>query len=177
METNMKKINNEHGQVAIEFILVFIFAISLSFLFVYLGINYVTGYIAHYTTFMASRTFLVADDGSRDIEAVLSHAEQQSRVKFSRYNLSTFGLSVNGLRLERPAPGKKAIFVGAVYEFQQALSPTRLIGGNDKATFLSESFLGKEPVRKYCFDQICQAMGYGNECVTDMDATLFDNGC
>ena len=52
----MKK--NQSGQSTIEFIFCFVFAVSFILLVFNTSLNYVSGYVAHYATFMASRVYL-----------------------------------------------------------------------------------------------------------------------
>lgn len=167
---------NQDGQVAFEFLLVFAFALGITFMFVYMSTNFVAGYLAHYATFMASRTFLTADDGGRNVEAVFAFAENRARDKFATYPLHFFNMDPAQLKIERPGAGKKAIFVGATFKFRKLLSPMKAIGGQERATFFTESFLGKEPTRRTCYDQVCAAIGQ-QQCSMEMDVTLFDNGC
>ena len=170
------QIDNEEGQVAFEFLLVIAFALGITFMFVYMSVNFVSGYVAHYTNYMASRTYLVADQPGREVEAALSYAENRARDKMRTYPLQSLNMNPSDLRFNRPGPGLKAIYVGTTFRFRKLLSPMRAVGGSERATFLSESFLGKEPLRRTCYDQVCQAMGQ-NSCNLNMDITLFDNGC
>lgn len=169
--------NNEDGQSAIEFVLVFAFALGLSFLFVVQSLNMTKGYVAHYVNFMASRIYLTFDNGVEVIGTNLALAEEEAQKVFEYYNLASIGLAMT-MRVVSPAEGG-GLFTGTVTEFSERLSALPIIGGSDEALFYSESFLGKEPLRGSCYQLTCEAIsGSKNGCNQDtMDITVYDNGC
>lgn len=170
------KKSNEEGQVAFEFLLIFAIALGMTFMFLYVSMNFVGGYLAHYATYMASRTFMVGDDGGANLSAVMAYAENQGRKVFDRYNLQIVKIDPSNLVFLRPEVGGKNVFVGATFRFQKLLSPLKIVGGAERATYYTESFLGKEPVRRTCYERMCSAIGE-TQCISKFDVTLFDNGC
>jgi hypothetical protein len=83
--------NNQKGQSTIEFIFSFIFALSLILLVFNTSLNYTSGYVAHYATFMASRVFLtqdsnLADGGNR------AKAATAAKETFNEFKLDVFGI-------------------------------------------------------------------------------------
>ena len=179
-EFNTKKlIRNEAGQSAIEFILTFAFAIGVTFLFLNQAMNLTEGYLAHYVNFMASRTYLVEDSGVNQKVSTLFHAKKKATEVYESYQLSRFGIDSTFTVITK-AKGS-ALFSGTVIEFQKALSSMPMVGGGEKATFYSESLLGKEPTRITCQQMVCAAItGNLNQCrsaADQMDIVLYDNGC
>lgn len=175
-----QKIENESGQVAIEFILVLAFALGITFLFMAQTFNATKGYLLHYATFTASRVYLTFDNGTQNIPGTYSSAEARAREHLEKFQLENiFGISAD-CDFENYL-STNALFTGAVCEFETATNFFPLIGGGDKARLVSESFLGKEPVRRTCYEQLCETMtGNRNACLSQfekMDITLYDNGC
>ena len=76
--------SRHEGQSTIEFLLTFIFSIGILILFISLGLNLTRGYIAHYATYMASRTYLTADNTSFTDTSSDSYAEQEAENVFNR---------------------------------------------------------------------------------------------
>jgi hypothetical protein len=171
---------NESGQSTIEFLLTFAFAIGLSFLFVSLALNKTTGFLVHYATFMSGRAFMSYDASSNTVESNLNSAERVAKDVFKLYGLNRFGVQQNQVKVQKPKPvgNVSNLMSGVTAQFQKKLTPYKLVGGGTKATFLSEGFLGKEPLRVQCWEMICRAMGIA-ACGTqaEMDITVFDNGC
>lgn len=174
----MKNINNK-GQVTIEFLFSFLFAGGIVVLFLYYALNYTAGYLAHYATFQASRTFLTHDSGNEPRNA-LELAKESAVNEFLKYPLKEFGIfyKENGVEINLPGGQVPYEFVGAYFGFKNKLSLGEKTEKND---FLSESFLGKEPLRSNCECQVIQALGF--QCVGETaadiraDVTVFDNGC
>ena len=177
-----KKILNQSGQVAIEFILTFIFALGITFLFVNQAINMTEGYLVHYVNFMASRTFLTYEQGSSSSTSNINAAESRARQVFNSYPLSEFGVKVT-FEVNKPAPAgnKPQIFSGTTALFEKKISPFSVVGGKTKAKLLSESFLGREPDRITCHEMVCYALTKDRQAcqqnAQNMDAVLYDNGC
>ena len=166
---------DQKGQASIEFILTFAFGIGLSLLFVSLAINMTRGYLVHYANFMASRTFLSYDSGSTNtVDASISSAANRARDTFNRYPLASFDIEAI-FKVNVPLENAQAMS-GSTAMFKERTTPLNLVGGTNEANFLSESFLGKEPVRLQCLRSTCGAMGLGG-CGSVMDVTVFDNGC
>tara|TARA_Y100000768_G_scaffold375852_1_gene347158 strand:- start:25182 stop:25718 length:537 start_codon:yes stop_codon:yes gene_type:complete len=170
---------DQSGQVAFEFILVVTFALGTIFLFFQLAFNHTDGYLVHYANFMAARTYLTHDNGGNDIGSSIGSAAGVAQEVFESYPLSQFNINAdfNVVTFEEGS----GLFSGTTAEFEK---PTNLflgIGGGEDAKLLSESLLGKEPVRKTCLQLTCEAMtGDRNVCEgssDQMDITLYDNGC
>ena len=106
------------------------------------------------------------------------HAANIAKEVFRKYNLDRFDLGNGKLVVNKPRPVQdhSQLFTGVHYSYQMKLTAFELVGGKDKATFHSESFLGKEPVRASCWQNICAAMGQAS-CNDSMDITVYDNGC
>lgn len=179
-----QKIFNQEGQVLIEFILVLVFALGITFIFVHMSLNYTIGYLNHYATFMSSRTFLTVDSASNTAAGSWASARTEAIKTFNKYNLSRFGIkaiSQNDVKMHVGAGGQQSsmLFVGVTSMFERKLSSFDAVGGTEKAKFLSESFLGKEPVRMTCLEQVCSAIGQ-QDCPSkaqSLDVVLYDNGC
>ena len=54
----------ESGQSTIEFLCTFAFVLATIFVFLKIAMNVTNGYLVHYATYMASRAYLVNDNGS-----------------------------------------------------------------------------------------------------------------
>lgn len=174
------KINeDQRGQSSIEFILTFAFAIGISFLFVAHALNMTTGFLAHYATFMSARAFLVHDATSNTVGSNMQSAQRVAEKVFKIYRIDRFAKDIK-LEVNKPIPSGQfsALFSGVSATFKKRLTPYKLVGGAVKATMMSESFLGKEPLKIQCWEMTCQAMGVG-KCATqgEMDITVYDNGC
>lgn len=174
LEKTPTQTTKEGGQSTIEFLIVFAFGVGFSVLFLNNAINSVQGYLVHYANFMASRTFLTHDvSGTTSEEIAFNRAEQVAEAKYKQYPLERFQIT-SEFTVRRPG-GRTSLFSGTVAKFRQDLSALGIIGGGE-ATLVSESFLGKEPVRYRCYLSLCEALNLGN-CGGVVDATLFDNGC
>jgi hypothetical protein len=159
---------DESGQSTIEFVLSLSFALGITMLFVSQALNMTIGFMVHYGTFMAGRTYLTFDGLN------ISEAGEEARRTFGKYNLNNFDISpqVNIINKE-----SSVLFTGVTAQYDKLLSPFRLILDGEKAVFFSEGLLGKEPTRSTCFEQTCHAVGGSGSCSPAMDVTLFDNGC
>lgn len=179
-QTLIQLVDNEKGQSAIEFILVLGFALGITFLFMAQTFNTTKGYLLHYATFTASRVYLTYDDGTQNVSGIYSGAAREAQAQIDSFQLNNlFGISAN-CNFEN-FQTTNALFTGAVCEFQTPTNFFPLIGGGDDAKLVSESFLGKEPVRSTCYQATCEAItGNRNTCRSqfeNMDITLYDNGC
>jgi hypothetical protein len=165
---------NEKGQSTIEFILTFSFAIGISFLFISQTLNLTIGFLVHYGTYMGGRTYLSHDNSSSELSSVLNTAGNAAKKAFNRYSLTRFDIKPT-LKVISPEQGS-SLFSGITAQYQRLLTPYKMVGGSEKATYHSEGFLGKEPTRNQCFQLTCKAMGL-SACSEAKDITLFDNGC
>lgn len=177
-------LNNDRGQVLLEFILVMVFALGITFIFVHMSLNYTVGYLNHYATFMSSRTFLTFDSSSNNPSSSWSAARAEALKTFKRYQLTKFGIpniTQNDVKMHTAVGGTQntMLFVGVTSLFERQLSSFDSVGGTEPAKFFSESLLGKEPVRMTCLEQVCAAMGL-SDCPSKaqtLDVVLYDNGC
>jgi hypothetical protein len=177
----MNKVKNEQGQSTIEFILTFAFGVSIIVLIFNSAIGHVTGYLVHYATFMASRTYLTSESyngGIGSYEISYQEARNEATQVFNRYNLAVFNVPENSFRIN-PAGGDSSSYlaVGAVTTFERTVDIMGLVTGSRKMTLVSESFLGKEPTRSVCATRVCEALTGSSNCVPEMDITLYDDGC
>lgn len=169
---------NEKGQAAIEFLLVFAFAIGITFLFMSMAINSTQGYMAQYANYMASRTFLTYDNSSNsNFDSAINAASGKARDVFRSYPLDAFEIPRNGFDIKKPmSSAPSSLFAGTTFQFRKRLTPFKLVGGGSMVTYYAESFLTKEPSRFACFQGSCHGIGQSS-CSFGIDATLFDNGC
>ncbi len=171
-------LRDEKGQSALEFILTFAFALGVTFLFINQSLNLTAGYLNHYVNFMASRAYLVHDAGNNVYENNINYARDRAQEVFRRFPLKELGIDADFQVVTRNEGS--ALFSGTTSTFKKSLSSLPIIGGGEKATLLSESFLGKEPLRFTCFQMICAAMtGNTQKCQTtsNLDIVPYDNGC
>ena len=171
---------NQLGQSTIEFIFAFAFGVSIVLVVFNSSMNHISGYLAHYATFMASRTYLIQDSylGNFDEQASLNGSVQKATEVYKSYNLSVFGIPDSSFSIN-PANGDIANYykVGAKTIFEKDIDILGKVMGNKKVTLISESFLGKEPTRNMCAIRVCQAITNKKNCTIEMDITLFDDGC
>lgn len=185
----------EAGQSTVEFILTFTFGLGIIFLFVNISVNYSVGYLVHYATFMASRTYLTVDIAAGAPDASEAQASAQALETFRRFKMDQIGIPSGGVlaggsadvgfhinRYSTVSTNEQALFVGAYAVFERPLSIFRAIAGDLKGTLVSEAFLGKEPVRTECWQRTCKAISIGvkgnaTPCGGKDDYTVFDNGC
>jgi len=178
------KIKREKGQSTIEFLISFVFAVSFILMVFNVSINYATGYIVHYATFMASRTYLTQDShlfpDNRNI------ARNNAEETFEKYNLSVFGVPNSSFKInEASADGVTSgqyLMIGGLTQYQKNVDIIGRVVGNTKIDLISESFLGREPTRATCAQRVCFAVTNGEDVCRpgasrNLDVTLFDNGC
>lgn len=162
----------------IEFLVAFIFSVGFLFLFISLGLNFTAGYMAHYATFMASRTYLTGGNDSKTATSSDVKAEEQARAVYDRLKVKIFGVNGSLVINEPPSGGgEKYEYVGAKLEFDRDLSMIGFGGGDQKLHLVSESYLGREPTRADCLSQICNNYQNCAENVGDVHITIEDNGC
>ena len=173
-------LSNQRGQVAIEFILVIGFALGVTFLFMSQTFSTTKGYLLHYANYAASRVYLTYDPGVADIMRNYSDAERRAMEHLDTFELDNlFGIDADCEFLNFQSTN--ALFTGSVCRFEANMNFFPLVGGGEDAKLVSESFLGKEPVRSTCYQILCQTMsGNRQSCeqqFESMDITLYDNGC
>lgn len=184
----IKQLVNQSGQSMIEFILTFAFSIGILFLFVSLGLNFTTGYLAHYATYMSARTFAVWDNSSNTSSSSDSKAKYEAEQLFDTYQLSKFQVSVDGGKVKFHMPDQdKYEYVGTHIKFNRKLSAFGLLGADQKLELVSEAYLGREPTRADCVARICKAMSLSTPMLDFSDTscgagptveiTTEDNGC
>lgn len=179
----MKNMRNKQGQSSIEFIIVFSFALGFFVIFLGLGISMTLGYLVHYATFDASRVYLVQDGTSQNILQSEQYAMNQvgklRAIKDYSWNQifssSKFRMEeASGFKFNQPGSGKPAEFTGIYFHYKKRLSEYAMLTGTQRVEYVSESFLGKEPLRAECLARICTMMG---GCSGRGEVTAFDNGC
>ncbi len=178
------KNKNQHGQATIEFILTFAFGLSLMLMIFNSAMNYATGYLVHYATFMSSRVLLTSDSfignfGS-GYNSSVSRAEERARATFRQYNLGIFGIEDNEFFVNVTSEGQSPseyLTVGTYSRFTQKVDMLGKVAGNTELDLVSESFLGMEPTRLGCAIRTCLAVTGQDSCDENMDITLFDDGC
>ena len=172
------KLYRREGQSTIEFLVTFPMVILFLFFFMKLSFNFTMGYLAHYATFMSSRTFLVYDDDS----TFDTNAENAARGVFKSILLDRVSKKFSGNPTFNSIPdvsgagNASPVFKGAVFEYQETFSISNLLGGTDKISLVSESFLGREPTRVGCLQRICRSLEQLTGNCVDL-VTLSDNGC
>lgn len=175
--------NSESGQSTIEFILTFVLGLSLVLVVFNTSINYATGYLVHYATFMASRVYLTADNHTGTIgntNPALGQAVTRATTAFNNYNLSVMRVPSENFkvnRVEAVSDSNQNLTVGAATTFEMSIDMIGRVAGQTKLELVSESFLGKEPTRAECASRVCMAMTGSTVCEATMDVTLFDDGC
>jgi hypothetical protein len=174
---------SEKGQSTIEFIFSFVFGLSLVLVIFNTSINYATGYLVHYATFMASRVYLTADNHTGtigDSNPSLGQAVSRATAAFNNYNLSVLKVPNENFRInevQSVSGSNENMTVGARTTFELTMDVLGRITGQKKLEMVSESFLGKEPTRAECASRTCMAVTGQTTCEDTMDVTLFDDGC
>jgi hypothetical protein len=176
------KIKNEEGQSTVEFILTFAFGVSLILVIFNTAMNYATGYLVQYATFMASRVYLTSDNFTGNIGITapsLSGSKQRAQEAFNSYNLSIFNVPNSNFNINAAGNTDDSTYltVGAFTTFDLTIDPLGKLAGQKKLEMVSESFLGKEPTRAECASRVCHAVTGDVNCDRSFDITLFDNGC
>ncbi len=163
----------ESGQSLIEFIMTFSFTLGILFLFIKIALNVTDGYMVHYATYMASRTYSVIDVNSNDpsgADDVAAKEAEKIMGKFIDLGFGTFSI-------KHPTDVTGLPYVGASFDFKKRFT-VGLLGGKSELNLKSESFLGKEPTRSTCAYRMCEALkAVGGDCQAGVHFTLFDNGC
>jgi hypothetical protein len=174
----------EQGQSTIEFIFTFCFGVSIIFMVFNSALNYCTGYLVHYATFMASRVYLTSDSYAgtvTDPNSSMNGTEVDAKNTYNQYRLDVFQVGadkfqINALNGALNDP-RYYLTVGAKTIFDMRIDTIGRVLGESKLELVSESFLGHEPTRAQCANRICYAITGGTNCNNDMDITLYDDGC
>lgn len=176
--------SNQQGQSTVEFIVTFAFGVSLVFVIFNTSINYATGYLVQYATFMGSRVYLTSDShiGSvGDVAPSLSFSAQRAEEAFKVYNLSMIKIPNENFKINKvedvDGDNQKNLTVGAYTTFEVPMDVLGRVAGQKKLELVSESFLGKEPTRAECATRVCEAITGQDDCSLSMDITLYDDGC
>lgn len=172
-----KSIKKESGQSTIEFLTTMTFAIGLVFFVVRLALVYTNGFLVHYATFMASRSYLVIDNNLAGASTADPVAADEAKKVFESYQvLSLLDASNVDFQVNSPDFGGRKSYVGPYVKFKQRFPSPSLVGTNQTLNLTSESFLGREPTRSECVERICEALtAAGTNC--NQYVTFFDNGC
>ena len=183
----MIDLRDRRGQSTIEFLVTFPLIFAFVIYFFKSSLNFTRGYLAHYATFMASRTFLVYDNHRGDDTIAMIQAREAFKSTHIGHIGNQFTPDPNKLQFNSyPDVGSGGtgnidpLFKGAYFDYMETFSYSDLFGGTDPLHLRSESFLGREPTRLGCLERICEAMkvltGQG-DCTNNYPITLSDNGC
>ncbi len=145
------------GQSTLEFLFAFIFSLSFLTLGVLTFTFHWKALQLHWLSFEAGRLFLVKEED--EVRLLLEDAisKLKGNLKFIK--------------------AQNTIYVGAVIHSDQdffQFYPFRLSAA--QAKLVSESYLGKEPSKKDCEQQLC-SLFFGGDCRGNQDVTLYDDGC
>lgn len=175
----LKKKKQQAGQSTIEFIMTFSMVFAFTFLFLKIAMNYTDGYMVHYATFMASRSFLTVDPKQQKYENVDNSdddAAKYAKETFKKYLPDGLIKDFNGqVNVIDPGTAKFTTFIGVFTKYSTPFS-LGIVGGTDELDMRSESFLGREPTRFEVYFQICNAIKTVTGATCDKQATLDDNG-
>lgn len=169
---------NNKGQSTIEFIFSFSFAFFLIIYTLKVALNYTSGYMAHYATYMASRAYLTYENSGGGIDPaglfsqVTEPIFEDTKVTFFNKNIE-----IDDTKLLVKRDPTDPILVGVTFDWETSFSTVGLFGGNQTLHFKSESFLGREPDRQECSNQTCQAARGGMSGSCGKAFTIVDNGC
>ena len=168
--------SSSKGQSTLEFILTFSMVFAFFFSFLKMALNYTDGYMVHYATFLASRTYMAADNEAPSVQASDPAAVKQAQAIFNKYlpsalisNLTASIKENNADTIQFPA------FVG-LWTLYSPVFSLGAIGGSSTVDLRSESFLGREPTRFEGYQQTCAAIKLVTQSGCATLATLDDNG-
>ncbi len=181
-DITIKQTQNNLGQSLVEFLICICFVLGFMVMFLRVAISVTDGYLVHYATFMAARTYLVIDDGANRLDYNDNDPRQEVRQVFAKYRRYFFERPENELEIIAPSTFQQAnnhYFTGVQYRFSGKLpAPSSVAGVRPQLT--SEAFLGKEPTIAGCLEGISRA--FREFCSIDNGAgcdhaTYDDNGC
>ena len=173
------------GQSTIEFLTSFVFVFGLLFLFIKIAFNATNGYYVHYATFMASRAYMITDINSNTVGGADGRARINAKAVFDKFKIPLLLTGAENLTFNANPPQtgssfRRNVFVGISVSYKDKFTFLKVLGGDNAMNLTSDSFLGMEPTRSECLEQICTALeetGLDN-CGTDINYTTFyDNGC
>tara|TARA_R110000868_G_scaffold103516_3_gene285070 strand:- start:3904 stop:4425 length:522 start_codon:yes stop_codon:yes gene_type:complete len=173
MKTVLK---GQAGQSTIEFIFSFGFAFFLIIYTVKVALNYTTGYLVHYSTYMASRAYLTFEDsgGAGNIfNSVVVPGFNDTKVPLYSNQIN---VDSSTLLIQNESQGR-GILRGVTFDWETTFSSVGLFGGSATLHMKSESFLGREPDRKECSARVCKGALAGGSGSCGKAFTLVDNGC
>ena len=177
LKENILKINNKKGQSTIEFLMCFMYSFGVIFVFFGIAYNIGNGFMTHYATYMASRSYLVADANSADSDSGDSFAATQAQKVFQKFKIDKLIPGTkNNIQINTNSDNNNNVFTGVYFEFVGKFSTVPFMGSKHKINFLSESFLGREPIRAECLKRVCKAFQMINGSCKKF-STFFDNGC
>lgn len=166
---------NQEGQSVIEFLLTFTIVMGMLFFYFKMSLGFTNGYMVHYATYMASRSYLTAD--SRDSTNPDGKALQKAQEVFKRLLPEGLIIGFDGeLKANEADVVQFKVFTGVYADFMARFS-VGIVGGSTPIAHRSESFLGREPTRIETTEQTCRAImraSRGSRC--DLLVTLDDNG-
>lgn len=173
-----KKLLTEAGQSTIEFVISFSILFALVIFIYKIGFNYAKGFLIHHMTFMASRAYLIADNGENDTNVSAFEAKIKSILC---PELVTPGeqQACNDLKFNNSAAGGGTLPVyNGVYTTLTEKFSFGVVGAGKTVKFWSESLIGKEPRRQEVLDQICNAFRRADSSVDceGQHLTYVDNG-
>lgn len=172
----MNQLNNQKGQSTIEFIFSISFALFLIIYTVKVALNYTSGYLAHYATYMASRAYLTFEGNGNEAGAILAVRETYASTKIEAYNPNLEANDTTLRVLDGSASPQQVILSGVIFDWETSFSTSGMFGGNQPLEMRSESYLGREPDRKSCVVQTCTA-ARDSSGACGRAFTLVDNGC
>lgn len=171
-------LKNQKGQSTIELITTLVFVFGFVFLFVKTALYTTNHFMAQYFTFLASRSYLVADNASNDPERSDTYAEDEARGVMNSFPLEALGLEEGVLEFNTPSGGNQKLLVGPHFRFTSQMTMGGIFGGDQELNLTSESFLLREPPRIDCMQRVCAAfreLGVDSRC--ELHVTIADNGC
>ncbi|MCY4523175.1 MAG: hypothetical protein OXB84_00405 [Halobacteriovoraceae bacterium] len=173
-----KRPRREAGQSTIEFLFGLIFIFAFVFTFIKMAFNYTDGFMIHYATFMASRSYLVYDDNTGSTNEVDEKALRHANAEVFKKHRFTDRINAD-FQVNSPTDPNNKLYTGGYSTFKQVISIIDFLGGRKEVDLKSEAFLGREPIRLDCLDRICQMMDstVGGVCTKGKHTTFFDNGC
>jgi hypothetical protein len=177
-----EKLQTERGQSTVEFILTFAFGVSLVLVIFNTAMNYATGYLVHYATFMASRVYYTQDNFTGTIgnsAPALADSVEAATKAFNIYKLTIFNVSNDSFKINPAGNTSPSTYltVGGVTKFTLPIDIMGQVSGSKKLEMTSESFLGKEVTRAECATRTCYGITGTENCDDNLDITLFDDGC
>ncbi|MCP4913918.1 MAG: hypothetical protein GY909_12470 [Oligoflexia bacterium] len=174
----MSIVRKNEGQSTIEFLMSFVFVIGFMMTFVRITLNYTNGFLVHYATFVSSRAYMVADNNGSG-GAADNYAFLQATKVYEKFNFAAFINEYDSpLRVNTPGSmdsPQTNIYVGVYADYTDFFSTPNL-GPAETLELRSESYLGREPTRVECYEQVCEMVKQmGGDC--QYHATFVDNGC